>query len=68
MLPKIPFNKPFITGKETEYIANAISNGAIAADGHFTHKCVELLSDRFSILKVLMTPSCTVSSATGSFH
>jgi len=57
--PRIPFNKPFITGKEIEYIAQAISGDAIAADGYFTKKCAELLADRFSITKVLMTPSCT---------
>jgi len=59
--PKIPFNKPFITGKELEYIASAISNGGIAADGYFTRRCAELLADRFSILKVLMTSSCTAA-------
>jgi len=58
---KIPFNKPFITGKEIEYIAHAISGSGIAADGHFTRRCVELLSDRFSISKVLLTPSCTAA-------
>lgn len=61
MPPKIPFNKPFITGKEIEYIASAISSGGIAADGLFTRRCAELLSDRFSIHKVLMTPSCTAA-------
>ncbi len=61
MQPKIPFNKPFITGKELEYIASAISNGGIAADGYFTRRCAELLADRFSILKVLMTSSCTAA-------
>jgi dTDP-4-amino-4,6-dideoxygalactose transaminase len=59
--PKIPFNKPFITGKEIEYIASAVSNGGIAADGYFTRRCAELLADRFSILKVLMTSSCTAA-------
>ena len=61
MQPKIPFNKPFITGKEIEYIASAISNGGIAADGYFTRRCAELLADRFSILKVLMASSCTAA-------
>ena len=61
MLPKIPFNKPFITGKEIEYITSAISNRGIAADGYFTRRSAELLEDRFSILKVLMTPSCTAA-------
>jgi dTDP-4-amino-4,6-dideoxygalactose transaminase len=57
--PKIPFNKPFITGKEIEYIASAISNRTIAADGFFTQGCARLLEDRFAIPRVLMTPSCT---------
>ena len=59
MEPKIPFNKLFVTGKEIEYVASAISNRGIAADGYFTRRCAELLGDRFSVLKVLMTPSCT---------
>ncbi|MEK6287977.1 MAG: dTDP-4-amino-4,6-dideoxygalactose transaminase [Acidobacteriota bacterium] len=61
MLPKIPFNKPFITGNEIEYITSAISSGEIAADGRFTRRCAELLEERFSIFKVLMTPSCTAA-------
>ena len=59
--PKIPFNKPFITGKELEHIASAINNSGIAADGYFTRRCAELLADRFSIPKVLMTSSCTAA-------
>jgi dTDP-4-amino-4,6-dideoxygalactose transaminase len=59
--PKIPFNKPFLTGKEIEHIASAINNSGIAADGYFTRRCAELLADRFSIIKVLMTPSCTAA-------
>lgn len=59
MQSKIPFNKPFVTGKEIEYIARAISNGDIAADGFFTRGCARLLEDRFAIPRVLMTPSCT---------
>ncbi len=61
MQPKIPFNKPFLTGREIEHIASAINNSGIAADGHFTRRCAELLADRFSIQKVLMTPSCTAA-------
>jgi len=57
--PKIPFNKPFITGKELEYITSAITNRKIAADGFFTRACARLIEDRFAIPRVLMTPSCT---------
>lgn len=61
MEPKIPFNKPFITGKEAGYILQAISHGNIAADGPFTRKCARLLEDRFGLRRVLMTPSCTAA-------
>src|SRR5687768_4948254 len=61
MAIRIPFNKPFIVGRELYYIAQAVSLGNIGGDGHFTQKCAGLLEDRFGIRKVLMTPSCTAS-------
>lgn len=61
MEPKIPFNKHFITGKEAGYISQAINSGNLAADGPFTRNCARLLEDRFGILKVLLTPSCTAA-------
>jgi dTDP-4-amino-4,6-dideoxygalactose transaminase len=57
----IPFNKPFVAGKELYYIAQAVTYGNIAGDGHFTKRCSALLEDRFGIKKVLMTPSCTAA-------
>jgi dTDP-4-amino-4,6-dideoxygalactose transaminase len=57
----IPFNKPFIAGKELYYIAQAVTYGNLGGDGHFTKKCVQFMEERFSIPKVLMTPSCTAS-------
>src|SRR5688572_21040805 len=39
----IPYNKPFIAGKELFYIAQAVTYGNIAGDGHFTQRCRELL-------------------------
>lgn len=59
--PIIPYNKPFFAGKELFYIAQAVINGNIAGDGHFTQQCAELLQTRFGIHKVLLTPSCTAS-------
>jgi len=61
MQPRIPFNKPFFTGKELPYIARAIISKNIAADGYFTHACSRLLEQRFGIHKVLMTPSCSAA-------
>ena len=61
MSPKIPFNKPFIAGKELYYIAQAVTFGNIGGDGHFTQQCCRLLEERFGIHKVLLTPSCTAA-------
>jgi dTDP-4-amino-4,6-dideoxygalactose transaminase len=58
---EIPFNKPFIVGKELFYIAQAVTLGNIGGDGHFTRACSRLLEERFAIRKVLMTPSCTAA-------
>jgi dTDP-4-amino-4,6-dideoxygalactose transaminase len=60
-MAQIPFNKPFIAGKELYYIAQAVAFGNIGGDGHFTQKCSALLEERFGIHKVLMTPSCTAA-------
>ena len=57
----IPFNKPFIAGRELFYIAQAVTLGNIAGDGAFTQKCCRLLEDRFQIGHVLLTPSCTAA-------
>lgn len=61
MTQSIPFNKPFVIGKELYYIAQAVALGNISCDGHFTRACSELLQQRFGISKILMTPSCTAA-------
>jgi dTDP-4-amino-4,6-dideoxygalactose transaminase len=60
-LPPIPFNKPFIVGKELFYIAQAVTFGNLAGDGHFTQQCCRTLEERFGIPKVLLVPSCTAA-------
>ena len=61
MATAIPFNKPFIAGKELYYIAQAVTYGNIGGDGHFTKKCAKILEETFGIHRVLMTPSCTAA-------
>jgi len=55
----IPFNKPYITGKETKYIKEAFAKGKISGDGFFTFKCQDFFEQRFGFKKVLLTTSCT---------
>jgi dTDP-4-amino-4,6-dideoxygalactose transaminase len=57
----IPFNKPFIAGKELHYIAQAVTLGNIGGDGHFTKACSRMMEQWFGIPKVLLTPSCTAA-------
>src|SRR5436190_15236469 len=55
----IPFNKPFLTGKETEYIDLAVKSGKISGDGIFTKKCHEFFEQKYNFRKTLLTTSCT---------
>lgn len=55
----IPFNKPYMTGKELWYIAQAHANGHLAGDGSFTKKCSRWLEARTGAGKALLTHSCT---------
>jgi dTDP-4-amino-4,6-dideoxygalactose transaminase len=57
----IPFNKPFIAGKELHYIARAVALGNIGGDGEYTQRCCRLLEELFGIHRVLMVPSCTAA-------
>jgi dTDP-4-amino-4,6-dideoxygalactose transaminase len=55
----IPFNKPFLTGKETQYIEEAVASGKISGNGIFTQRCQKFFEDRYGIKKALLTSSCT---------
>jgi dTDP-4-amino-4,6-dideoxygalactose transaminase len=55
----IPFNKPYLTGKETLYIQQAVQSGKISGDGIFTAKCHQFFETRYGFKKVLLTTSCT---------
>ena len=57
----IPFNKPYITGKELGYIAEAHANGHLAGDGHFTKQCQAWLECKTGAHKALLTHSCTAA-------
>ena len=61
MALKIPFNKPFIAGRELFHVAHAVTLGNIAGDGHFTQQCSQVFESTYGIDKVLMTPSCTAA-------
>jgi dTDP-4-amino-4,6-dideoxygalactose transaminase len=57
----IPFNRPFLTGRELSYIAEAHMNGQLAGDGIFTKRCQLWLEKTIGAKKALLTHSCTAA-------
>ncbi len=55
----INFNVPPFTGKEMEYMREAVSNQKICGDGPFTKKCNQWMEERTNTAKSLLTTSCT---------
>lgn len=56
---KYNFNVPPYTGKEEEYIRQAVENQKICGDGAFTKKCNEWIEQKTGTKKCLLTTSCT---------
>jgi dTDP-4-amino-4,6-dideoxygalactose transaminase len=57
----IPFNKPYMTGRELWYIAQAHANGHLSGDGPFTQKCHRWIEQSIGVKKALLTHSCTAA-------
>ena len=57
----VPFNKPFIIGKELDYIEQAVGSGHLSGDGMFTRKCHVWIEEQFGAKKALLTHSCTAA-------
>ena len=57
----IPFNRPHATGKEIEYIQEAIAGGHLSGNGPFTKRCESWLEEFLSAPKALLTHSCTAA-------
>lgn len=58
---RIPFNKPYFTGLEFDYMRRALEAGHISGDGAFSKACQNLLERRLGVPKVLLTTSCTAA-------
>jgi dTDP-4-amino-4,6-dideoxygalactose transaminase len=55
----IPFNKPYLTGKEMHYMYQAVYSGKISGNGIFTKKCHDFFEKKYFFKKALLTTSCT---------
>lgn len=56
---QIPFNRPYLTGKEEKHLKDALQRRELSGDGYYTKKVMSLLERKFSLEKVIMTTSCT---------
>lgn len=56
---KIPFNKPWFTGKEIQNISSAAAFGNISGNGIYTKKCHEFFTHRYGLQNCYLTTSCT---------
>ncbi|HOF90497.1 MAG: dTDP-4-amino-4,6-dideoxygalactose transaminase [Rikenellaceae bacterium] len=55
----IPFNKPYLTGKEAHYMYDAVNSGKLSGNGKYTKMCHAFFQDKFGFKKCLLTTSCT---------
>ncbi len=58
-MDNISFNVPAFTGKELDYMKQAIENEKICGDGAFTKKCNQWIEENTGCVKALLTTSCT---------
>lgn len=59
MTSKIPFNKPWFSGDEIQYLSEAAHSGQISGNGIFTKKCQTYFVENYHFKKALLTTSCT---------
>jgi dTDP-4-amino-4,6-dideoxygalactose transaminase len=57
--PRIPFNKPFLSGKEREFVAQLFDHRRFSGDGPYSQWCERFLTDRYHLSRALLTTSCT---------
>ena len=52
-------DRPYLTGKETHYIYDAVNSGKISGNGKYTQKCQAFFESHYGFQKALLTTSCT---------
>jgi dTDP-4-amino-4,6-dideoxygalactose transaminase len=58
---KIPFNRPYTLGTEFAQMQQAIDNGWLSGNGHFSKQCHAWLETHLGCQKALLTHSCTAA-------
>lgn len=55
----IPFNKPYFSGRELEYINEVCHSTTMSGNGQFTKKCHHFFEEKYGFKKCLLTTSGT---------
>lgn len=55
----VPFNRPYVSGKEWEYVQDALAQGKLSSNGKYTKKCQHFFESKFGFGKTFLTHSCT---------
>lgn len=61
MTYRIPFNKPYLVGTESTYMAQCLADARLSGDGPFSKHCHALMQEKFGAGSVLLTTSCTAA-------
>lgn len=61
MIDQIPFNRPFIAGKELFYMANAVLEGQLAGRGAYARRCEQWFREKFAARHTMLTHTCTAA-------
>jgi dTDP-4-amino-4,6-dideoxygalactose transaminase len=57
--PRVPFNRPSITGRELS--KEAIARRELSGDGRFSRQCETWLVERLGAKRALLTHTCTAA-------
>lgn len=63
---KIPFNVPYLTGKENAFIQQALNSRFHCGNGEFSKRCIALLKKEYGFGEIFLTPSCTAAMEMGT--
>lgn len=55
----VGFNKPYLTGRELDYIKDAVEREKLSGNGYYTQRCHQFFEQRYGFKRVLLTQSCT---------
>lgn len=65
-MTKIPFNIPYLTGKEEEYMREALETRAYCGNNAFSKRCIKLMKEKYGFGEVFLNTSCSSAMEMGT--